>query len=476
MDHKVNQEIQDVSQEPRGEIPGPEETQETGWQARLRPLLSNQPALIVVIIATVGSLALLCLFAYLLTRSDEETEPTPTPSEIIESEVDTDIFEYVAVSDSGAISVTMETPIFIRIGGEEFTVQAEVVPEDEPWDPEVPNETTAIWVYGSVINYIFGLDNTKDNKELLESMALGDEIVLTSRSGASTTFTLSSRQSLSRANRDTLAQRSPAVTIILDSDDPEELRLTVKGRYAASDLKNVSVNEQVVELGETAQLEGLQITANSVSYQAGRVEVPNGFMFYTVDYQAQNVGVARVDSGQLNMVLIDDLGNQYALNPIASQLGNYPMLSGTLEPGETSIATAGYQIPLGLNSRFLRWQVSRLDSGSQIQVNIPFAEQQAAAQQANTQIQEANISEDGSSLIIVGQITNFGEQELIVDVGDLSLTSQGTVFLMLSVNPSFPWRVGAGQTIQFLVTFQRPLADTAVFTVLNQSFQLTGLR
>jgi hypothetical protein len=370
----------------------------------------------------------------------------------------------------------METPIFIRIGGEEFTVQAEVVPEDEPWDPEVPNETTAIWVYGSIINYVFGLDNTKDNKELLESMALGDEIVLTSRSGASTTFTLSSRQSLSRANRDTLAQRSPAVTIILASDDPEELRLTVKGRYAASDVKNVSVNEQVVELGETAQLEGLQITANSVSYQAGRVEVPEGFMFYAVDYQAQNVGVARVDSGQLNMVLIDDLGNQYALNPIASQLGNYPMLSGTLEPGETSIATAGYQIPLGLNSRFLRWQVSRLDSGSQIQVNIPFAEQQAAAQQANTQIQEANISEDGSSLIIVGQITNFGEQELIVDVGDLSLTSQGTVFLMLSVNPSFPWRVGAGQTIQFLVTFQRPLADTAVFTVLNQSFQLTGLR
>jgi hypothetical protein len=476
VDHNVNQEIKDVSQDPQGEIPGPEETQETGFKARLQPLLSNQPALIVVIIATVGSLALLCLFAYLLANSDEETESTPTPSEIVESEFDTDTFEYVAVSDSGAISVTMETPIFIRIGGEEFTVQAEVVPEDESWDPEIPNETTAIWVYGSVINYVFGLDNTKDNKELLENMALGDEIILTSRSGASTTFTLSSRQSLSRDNRDVLAQRSPAVTIILDNDDPEEPRLTVKGRYAASDLKDVSINKQVVELGETAQLEGLQITANSVSYQAGRVEVPDGFMFYTVDYQVQNVGIARVESGQLNMVLIDDLGNQYALNPLAAQLGNYPMLNRTLGPGETSIATAGYQIPLGLNSRFLRWQVSRLDSGSQIQINIPFTEQQAAAQQANTQIQEANISEDGSSLIIVGQITNFGEQELIVDVGDLSLTSQGTVFLMLSVNPAFPWQVGAGQTIQFLVTFQRPLADTAIFTVLNQSFQLTGLR
>ena len=176
------------------------------------------------------------------------------------------------------------------------------------------------------------------------------------------------------------------------------------------------------------------------------------------------------------MVLIDDLGNQYALNTIAAQVGGYPMLRGSIEPGQTVLATAGYQIPEGLNSRFLRWQVSRLDTGSQIQVNIPFGEQRAVAEQALTQIQEATISEDGSSLVIVGQITNFGDSEMIVDVNDLSLTSQGTVFLMLSVNPAFPWQVSPGQTNQFLVTFQRPLGDNAVFTVLNQSFQLTGLR
>jgi hypothetical protein len=476
VDSNVDQENQDLTQDPQEDISSPGGTQETGWRASLEPLLANRLALVVIIVALVGSFALLCLFAYLLTKTDDETDPTPTPSEVIESDFDTDTFEYVAVSETGAISITMETPIFINIGGEEFTVQAKIVPENDSWDPEVPNDTTAIWVYGTVINYVFGLRDTKENTDLLESLALGDEIILTTRSGASTTFTLSSRQSLSNENRDVLAQQSPAITIILDNNDPEELRLTVRGRYAASDTKDIAQNEQVVELGETAQIEGMQITANSVSYQAGRVEVPDGFMFYTVDYQIHNVGAVRVDSGQLNMVLIDDLGNQYAINPIASQLGNYPMLSGGVEPGQTSVATAGYQIPLGLNSRFLRWEVSRLDTGSQIQVNIPFAEQQAIAEQASTQIQEATISEDGSSLVIVGQITNLGDKELIVDVGDLSLTSQGTVFLMLSVNPAFPWRVGGGQTIQFLVTFQRPLADTAIFTVLNQSFQLTGMR
>ncbi len=472
----MNQEINDLPDESPEDFTAPEESQETGLRSRFEPLLRNQPALIVIIIATVGSLALLCLFAYLLTRPDDEAEPTPTPSEIVESDIDTDTYEYVAIGETGPISVTMETPIFITVGGVEFTVQAEVVAENQPWNPEVTDETTALWIYGSVINYVFGLDDTKENQELLEGLALGDEIVLTTRSGASTTFTLSSRQNLSRNNLDVVAQRSPAVTIILASDESEGGRLTVKGRYAASDTKNITFNEQVVELGETAQLEGLQITATSVSYQAGRVEVPEGFMFYNVDYQAQNVGIAAVDSGQLNMVLIDDMGNQYALNPIASQLGNYPMLSGIVQAGQGAVATAGYQIPLNLSSRFLRWQVSRLDTGSQIQVNIPFAEQQAAARQASVQLQEANISEDGSSLVIVGHISNLGDQDLIVDVGDLSLTSQGTVFLMLSVNPAFPWRVGPGQTLQFLVTFQRPLGDTAIFTVLNQSFQLTGLR
>ena len=477
MDSNVSEEFQDQPQDDTlRDSAAPEEIEESSWRKSLQPLLANRLALIVIIVLLVGSAALLCIFGYLLLRPDEESDPTPTPKAVAESEIDTDTFEYVAISDTGALSVTMETPIFLNIGGEEFTVQPVVVPDDEPWDPEVASDTTALWIYGSVINYVFGLRDTTDNADLLESLALGDEIILTTRSGASTTFTLSSRQSISQDNRDVLSQRSPAVTIILDNNDPEQLRLTVKGRYAASDTKNITQNEQVVELGETAQLEGLQITANGASYQTGRAEIPEGFMFYSVDYQVHNVGGVRVDTGQLNMVLIDDLGNQYAINPIASRLGNYPMLSGALDPGQTAVATAGYQIPSNLNSRFLRWQVSRLDTGSQIQVNIPFSEEQAGSEQASVQIQEVTISADGSSLVIVGQITNLGDKELLVDLSVLSLKSQGTVFLMLSVNPAFPWRVGPGQTNQFLVTFQKPLADTAVFSVLNQSFQLTGLR
>jgi hypothetical protein len=78
---------------------------------------------------------------------------------------------------------------------------------------------------------------------------------------------------------------------------------------------------------------------------------------------------------------------------------------------------------------------------------------------------------------MIGTIINNGEQAVVVTQDDVWLrTPAGASYLMLSTNPAFPWTVPPGQTLQFAVTFQTPIgADTAVFTVLNQSFQLTNL-
>jgi hypothetical protein len=66
----------------------------------------------------------------------------------------------------------------------------------------------------------------------------------------------------------------------------------------------------------------------------------------------------------------------------------------------------------------------------------------------------------------------------VVTEREISLgTADGSTYLMLSTNPAFPWAVAAGQTRQFTVTFQRPLqSDSAIFTVLNQPFQLSNLQ
>jgi hypothetical protein len=448
--------------------------------SRLQSLFSQRGPLIVAIAAAIGGLALLCLFAYLLLNSDSPEEPDVTPlvEEVLEEEVDTDTYEYQAISESGTISVTLETPIFLNLAGEQYSVQAEVLPESGPWTPEAPYETTALWVYGSVINYVFGLDDTDENRALLNSLSVDDQIILTTRSGVSSNFAVSSRQNIDAEERAVFAQRAPGVTLVLVEEDLEAERMVVRGRYTTTDAGAISPEAgRVVEMGETAQLDSLQITVSGVAHLVDRPEAAEGFAFFMIDYQVQNVGGTSVQASSLTMVLADDLGNLYALNPAASPLGNHPSLNGSIAPGLPVVATTGYQIPISLSSANLHWQVSISGTSSQIQVNIPFQETTSAEQQVRITVQSATVSPDGGSLLIVGLINNESSQPLVVDINNVSLTTTtGTVFQMLSTNPAFPWTIPPGQTLQYGVTFQRPLSGEAIFTILNQSFNLTGLQ
>ena len=242
-----------------------EEPDSFGDRARNR--LEGRGPLIVAVVAIVASLALLCLFAYLLLRPDEsDQQPTPVPEIETEEqvEVDTDSFEYQAISDTGAITLTMETPIFLNVAGEEFTVLAEVLPESGPWTPPVVNETTAAWVYGAIINYVFGLDDSSQNREMLDTLVVGDELALTTRNGVTVEFVVSERRMVDSSDQDIYAQREPAITLLLIEEDVEEQRLVVRGRYVVPDSSTDEQVGRVVELGETAQLERLQITVTGV--------------------------------------------------------------------------------------------------------------------------------------------------------------------------------------------------------------------
>ena len=436
----------------------------------------RRPLVIVLGIAAVG-LILLCLFAYLLIRDDESEEPTPTPTTAaVESEVNTEVVVIEAVGATESLTKTVESPIFLNIGGIEFSVKAEVIPEEGPWDPRPPNDTTALWVYGSVINYVFGLDDTAENRGLLEALNAGEEIAITTRNGITTRFVVTSRQMVTSDDRNIFAQRQPQLTLVLIEEDLEQERMVVQGTFTSSETPDDIKPGSVVDMGQTAQVEGLQITVSGVRFQVDQSGIPSGFAYYQVDYQVQNVGTVPVNSDLLNFVLVDDLGNLYALNPTVSQSGNNPILSGQVVPGQTIMATAGYQIPAGITTTTLRLQVTNVNTGSQIQVNIPFEEGGAAEEQAVVQIQEATVSPEGSNLIITGQVTNLGQQPLVVEVGDVTLSSSGTVYLMLSTNPAFPWLVSPGQTLLYQVTFQRPFTESATITVVNQSFDLSGLR
>ncbi len=459
----------------------PEETEQEN--SRVGSLMgwvtANRWLAVFVGIVVLGVIAL-CMIAVLMLLSFLQGNslfsggaPTPFPTTSSSSVVNQDPL-VVGVSPSETISVTLDMPATLSLQGQSFSVQPQVIGADGIWSPEI-EEGTAAWVYGTIVNYVFGLPDTNAMRTLLEQMEVGDEIEMVTQNGLTYTFSFNSREEVAPNNRDIYTQQAPGTTIVLVGNGNEN-RLVVNGRYVVSDTAG-NIQANTVELGEPVQLGDVQITVTGTAYDPSRPEAPAGFAFFRIDYQIQNVGLTAVDTSRLRLMLTDDLGNQYALSPVASQLGNFPNLSGFLNAGQSIQATAGYQVPAGLNSATVQWVVVDSNSGAQIQVVIPYAGGSNAASQTSIALIDAVISPDQISLNLEGQITNLGEQPVIVTESDLSLrTAEGAQYLLLSTNPAFPWTIPPGQTLQFFVTYQRPPADSFIFTVLNQPFQLTLVR
>ena len=453
---------------------------ENGQGSSWRDSLSNPAVLVAGAIALVALLAVIVLSVMLYRQGQDDGESdtavsgTPTP---FGNSAD-DAFLggeplVVGMSDSSTISVTLDSPVTLSLPGQQFNVQTQVIGADGTWTPATDDAGTAVWVYGSVVNYLVGVPDNEENRTLLEGLQPGDEMTLATRGGARYTFSFNNRESVPVTNRDVFAQTTPGITLVLLGSEGTE-RLVVNGRYVVAEANSQAGN--VVSLGETAQLENVQLTVNSTTYIADRAEIPPGFALFVVDYQIQNVGLTAIDSGSLQLELVDNLGNRYAISPLATQLGNFPTLSGFLNANQVTQASAGFQIPLGLESDTLSWIVTNSTSGAQVYVTLPFTGGAAAAGSSVT-LARVDVTTDLTGLILGGQVTNLGTQPIVITESDVALQTQdGAIYLLLSTNPPFPWTVPPGQTVQFFLTYQRPPTDTAVFTVLNQGFQLTSLR
>ena len=288
-------------------------------------------------------------------------------------------------------------------------------------------------------------------------------------------FVVTGRELTPTGNADLFAQNRPRVTLIWLGNVDADNRLVVLGEFVLpEDEADRTQAGAVVEIGEAAQLADIRLTVNSTAQIVESPAAPPGFSLFLVDFELENIGLEPLDTGLLRLVLVDELGNQYSLNAAASQEGRFPIVSGFIDSGDLRQATAGYQIPINLSSDALRWIVSRVDSPGQIEVALPFTS--SDPQNAAVVLQQAEVSTDGTSLILTGQITNSGSQPLIISESSVRLQSNGTLFLVLSTSPGFPWTVNSGESLPFVVTFQRPSTSAAVFSILDRSFELTGLR
>lgn len=449
---------------------------------RFRELAAGRTPLLVAVGAILVGLCLLLVFAVLLLRDRDGldvvdgSDPTPFPTAAVSATTEVIVG---GLAGGTPISLTLNAPSTLIIGTQTFSIRPEPVAADGSWSPEVGDNQTAAWVYGTLINYVLGLAGSDENQEMLESLAPGSEIVLTLRDGTQHTFAVTSREFVPTSRSDLFAQNLPGITIVLLNAAGNE-RLLVRGDYVVDTTAGGAAppsGGNQVELGEIAQLDNLRLTVTGATSLYDRPEAPAGFIFYLVDLQLENVGTEALDLGQLRFVLRDDLGNQYALNPQGSNLGNNPPPTGAVAPGESRLASLAYQLPSGLTSPTVSLLIGREGGTGQVQVTLPFAGAgEEAAESAAVALQNAQVSDDGTTITLLGQVTNNGSQPLLVNETDVTLTANGTVHLILATNPAFPWVVPPGQTVPFTLSFQRPAGAEAIFTLLNRPFQLSGLR
>ncbi len=435
------------------------------------PIVLGAIVLLLLIICGLSA----ALLSFLNDRDVLSGTATPTPFGFApEGALDSSEPIWESMGGASTITGTVDLPVSLTFAGVTYDVEVDVVNETGGWQPTVAGENRSVWVYGTIVNYVFGLPDLDANKTAVEQLSAGDEIELVTQSGATFTFAFDSRAPIAVDDQTIYEQRQPGITLIL-LEEGEQERLVATGRFQVSSAGGET--ENVLSLGETAQLGDVQVTAVSTAYLVDRPELQPGFAFYMVDYEIRNVGLTAFDTAKLDLTLTDDLSNRYAINPVASQVGNYPPLIGFLNANQSVVATAGYQIPVNLNSSSLKWVVTRTDTGAQVNVLLPYAGRDTAVQSVSTTLIRADVSPDITNLILSGAVTNNGTQPVTVAASDVGLTTEdGSSWLIQSTNPSFPWTVAPGQSVTFFLTYQLPPAQTAVFRVLNQEFLLTGLR
>lgn len=253
------------------------------------------------IVLGVVLICLVCLGAGIFTYRNfiapEETTVTntgtPTPFGNAGSITGAQPIQINGMSNSGTISITVDIPVRLTIGGQTFNVQTELIGADRTWTPPLDNPDIAFWVYGSVVNYVIGMPEANQNRALLEQLAPGDEFTMTTRGGVVYTFAFSSRENVPANNDDVFAQNRPGITLLLLGGEGNE-RLVLRGRYVVNEADDPVDN--IVNMAETAQLGSLQITVNSTTFIADRPEIPTGFAFFLVDYVIQNVGLTALDT------------------------------------------------------------------------------------------------------------------------------------------------------------------------------------
>jgi len=375
----------------------------------------------------------------------------------------------------GDTQVILQIPVALEAGNRSFPVLPSD-PDGGAWaDPSLYPDH-AIWVYGTVVNYVMGLEATPDNRALLAGLGADAPLLLQLSGGARLIFRVTRQETVAPDDTAIFAQSQPGLTLLLLGEGEEE-RMAVLAGFDRAEEPTPQADSPAAGLGQPVNVGDVRVTAIEGHGEPGGADQPPGTMAYLVEFSARNVGQSSLDTRGFSTELVDGVGNRYLPSPSIAAQGWYGPLQGKLAPGEEVNGTAGYLVPEGLEGPTLTWLFGpQVGSELRARFSIPYTPPSVTAPAwSDVTILEAFLGEGGATLHVVAQVHNLAASTLTVTDGDVSLSSSAGVGELQVAAPPFPWAIAAGEAREVELQFARPQASTAVVTILGYTFEISGM-
>ncbi len=437
----------------------------------------SRPLIIISLVAVVSVCVLACA---ILTFALVMNQPTPGPVQnttVAESTHPISASLVIAVNNT---PIPPSVPDRLTIGNTVYNVVATRPDSKGVWLYDRNASKTAYWVVGTLINYVMGLPSTDANRAIIKSLQPNDLLILDTSVGTLRYRVTQTETVKSDQLAPLMAQSSPQLTLVLLGESGDRRQMVI-AQYTDEGTPN-----SLAPIGVPINLGDVQVTAlNTRLLPGSSVGLQADHSYFQVNIRVTSLITHHLDASQFTAVLIDAAGKRYPLSSQGSfAVGGAGWTQGALAPGETLTATAGYEVPSSMPGPRLEWDFAT-ETGSpyQARVSIPYeplilqpTAAPTTAPVADVQLLNVSISPEGNELRIVGTVRNLTDKFLPVSLRDVSLSSGANLSALNSSLPAFPWSITPGETLAFQLTFARPAGGApAIFTILGQSFQITGL-
>lgn len=412
------------------------------------------------------------------TPPPREETPTPTESVVVTPTVTATpgpTPSCQTILSSGDVEISMALPYSLSIEGTTYPVEP-FVPREQAWGYPADRSGQAVWVCGTVVNYVIALEPSPGNEEVIAALASGDEVRLSFANGVVLLFRVVAQEEASPGDRAALGQQQPRLTLVLPRSDTWQIAIA---DYAAeAEAMELPSGGVPVEPGEAVEVGQVRITVER-GEMVRMDELSQGTAYYLVEVSAENVGSDPIRVDAFTMQLRDGLGNAYPLSAQASAVGESGPLNGEIEPGVSVRGTAGYLVPDPLPPGDLTWLFSPPSGTEAALVRIPHPGEVVEENldvEPDVIVTDAFLNRDGTVLVIEGEVENRSTQTLVVEAEDINLSSSAGPGELIMEAPPLPWGIEPGQRQVVELQYERPDASTVLLELLGYSFEIDGLQ